>query len=508
MKKKVHQKIDSEKQKIKTRLKNALKCDGEKPMLEPANIKYEISERNGGIAAGGIGLMHSLVKEIGLAKILNTNVEVLKQHHPYHESDHILNIAYNILCGGKALEDIEYRRNNRVYLDALNTASIPDPTTAGDFCRRFTPCSIDALLESINEARLTVWRQQPASFFQQPARIDADGTLVGTKGECKEGIGLSYNGIWGYHPLVISLGNTGETLYLVNRSGNRVSEDGVIPYYHRAIELCRRGGFKEILLRGDSAFSLTSAFDAWDDQGVRFVFGYDARKNLIGQASNIPEEEYENLVRHAERQLKTQPREKPIRYKNIFIVCRSYKNLRQMKEDVVEFDYQPVKCKKVYRMVAVRKLISVEKGFEKLFDEYRYFFYITNNRELSPTEVVNEAGQRCNQENIIQQQQSGVHALHAPLNTLNANWAYMVIASLAWNLKAWLAMLLPIDNNNKKQHLEERRRLLTMEFHSFLQAIIMIPAQIIHTGRRIIYRILSWNPWQETFFRLVERFQL
>jgi hypothetical protein len=183
----------------------------------------------------------------------------------------VLNIAYNLFCGGNCLEDLERLRQDEVYLDALGAQRIPDPTTAGDFCRRFTARDVALLQEIINEVRLKVWGRQPAAFFAE-AVIDADGTLVETTGECKAGMDISYNGVWGYHPLLLSLANTGEPLYLINRSGNRPSSEGAAAWLDRAIDLCFRGGFQKILLRGDTDFSQTEHLDHWDGRGGAVYF--------------------------------------------------------------------------------------------------------------------------------------------------------------------------------------------------------------------------------------------
>jgi len=152
---------------------------------------------------------------------------LLKVHLPYHESDHVLNIAYNILAGGQRLEDIELRRQDEVFLNGLGAERIPDPTTAGDFTRRFSEEDILSLQECINRARLKVWKVQPEGFLKE-AFIDVDGTIAGTDGECKQGIGLSYKGVWGYGPLVVSLANTKEVLYQANRPGNVASHSGSV----------------------------------------------------------------------------------------------------------------------------------------------------------------------------------------------------------------------------------------------------------------------------------------
>jgi hypothetical protein len=183
---------------------------------------------------------------------------------------------------------------------------------------------------------------------------------------------------------------------------------------------------------------------------------------------------------------------------------RNYKVLRQTAEDVVEFSYRPGKCQRDYRVVALRKNISVERGENVLFCEYRYFFYITNDPDMTADEVIDQARQRCDQENLISQLKSDVRALHAPVNTLNANWAYMTMAALAWSLKAWSALLLPVTPRWAEYHNEQRRRLLTMEFRTFRQAFIEIPCQIITTGRRVRWRVLAYNQWLGAFFRLID----
>jgi hypothetical protein len=451
-----------------------------------------------------MGLVARLVDSVGLAEEINSSVHLLRVHRPYFESDHVLNVAYNALCGGRRLEDIELRRRDRVFLDALGAAALPDPTTAGDFCRRFDPDSVLALQEAFNRARLRVWARQDASFFAQTAKIDADATIVGTDGETKQGMDIAYNGVWGYSALLVNLANTAEPLYLSLHGANRPSHEGVIPLYDRAIDLCRRGGFTDILLRGDTDFSLTSEFDRWDGDGVRFVFGYDAKAKLVEVAEAAPDDIYHELAAKADRQIASTPRTRPANVKDGIVRRRGYKTIRPKKEEVVEFSYRPGKCKKDYRVVALRKSLSVERGDNVLFEEYRYFFYITNDWQLTADEVVAEARSRCNQENLIAQLKGGVRALHAPVNTLVANWAYMTMAALAWSLKAWCALLLPISPRWAAQHHEQRRRLLRMEFRTFLQAFIEIPCQIIHHARQTRWRVQAWNPWLGAFFKLFD----
>jgi hypothetical protein len=500
---KLLKKLARRKRRIQARL-DKTKFGGECPVISASNIHYEVADRTQAIAAGGIGMVHQMVKRLGLDVAINRRLNLFKIYLPYSESDHVLNIAYNLLAGGTRLEHLELRRNEEAYLNALGAQRIPDPTTAGDFCRRFGPAHLEALMDVINETRLNVWRQQPEEFFAE-ARIDGDGTMVETYGECKAGMDINHKGEWGYHPLMISLANTGEPLFLVNRSGNRPSHENAAAYFDRAVTLCRQAGFRRITLRGDTDFSQTEHLDRWDTAGVGFVFGFDAKPNLYDLVETLPGTAWTQLVRPAPDTVLTKPRARPENVKEPIVEAREFENIRLAAEWVAEFSYRPGNCQKAYRMIVVWKELEVYKGQAKLFDDRKCFFYITNDWESSPEEIVLRANQRCNQENVIEQQKNGVHALTAPLDNLTSNWAYMVIASLAWSLKAWSALLVPVHGRWKEKHEQEKQTLLRMDFATFRQALIAIPAQIIRGAGKIIYRFLSWNVWQPVFFRLLDQ---
>jgi hypothetical protein len=477
-----------DKHNLETRLARRQYEDQPDSMFKDCNIHYQIADRTRAIGFGGIGAMHKLVCKLRLDRAINNNVMLLERHVPYWESDHVLNIAYNVLTGGTCLEDIERLRNDETYMNGLDAERIPDPTTAGDFLRRFDETWIFALQETFNETRTNIWELQDSSFRKE-AVIDVDGTIAGTTGECKEGMDIAYNGIWGYAPLVVTLANTNEVLYLVNRPGSRPSCDGAVEWMDRAIDRVTPV-FKKVCLRGDTDFSLTHNFDRWDER-VGFVFGYDAKQNLVEMADSLPERNWKQLKRPERYEIKTEERQRPENVKEQVVKEREFKNIRLQSEQVAEFDYRPSHCNKTYRMVVVRKNLTVEKGESRLFDNVKYFFYITNDREKTAQEIVFFANDRGNQENVIGQLKSGINALRMPSDGLVSNWAYMVIATLAWNLKAWYGLVTVAP--------AAHRDILRMEFKRFLVSFMQIPCQIVATGRRLVYRILTHSRHLETF---------
>lgn len=502
----IRHRIESRKRRSAQRLdKFNYPDDLSQPMLRGGSIRYEVAGRAVGTACGGIGLMHQLVRELQLAEAIDARLHLFKIHLPYHESDHVLNLAYNALCDGRCLEDLELRRQDEAYLNLLGATRIPDPTTAGDFCRRFQPGDLQALQAAYDVARRKVWARQPPEFFAE-ARIDADGKTVATDAECKDGIDIAYNGVWGYHPLVVSLANTKEVLRLQNRPGNRPSHEGAAALLDECLALCRGAGFRKIVLRGDTDFSQTAHLDRWHEQGdVTFVFGYDCCASLHLIADDLPPSAWKPLHRPPKYTVQTTPRTKPLRVKQRIVEQRGFKDIQLVDEWVAEFAYRPTACRHTYRMVVVRKNLAVSEPRQgRLFEDYRYFFSITNETAPTAAEIVFTANDRCDQENLLAQL-NACRALHAPVNDLLSNGAYMLMTSLAWNLKAWLALWLPAPPGRwHERHQAQQQSLLTCEFRTFVNRLMRIPCQVLTTGRQLVLRLLAWNDWQPVFFRLAD----
>lgn len=460
-------------------------------MLTSGKITYEVGGNIDAMSFGGIAVVHRMVTKLGLPEQIDEGLQLLKVHLPYHESDHVLNLAYNVLCGGTRLEDIERLRHDAAYMNALGADLIPDPTTAGDFCRRFTEADVVELMDRINAVRPLLWRTRGRDLLGPVAYIDADGTMAPTDGKRKAGIGLSYKGIWGYCPLLITLANTKEVLYLVNRPGNAPSHQDAAGWIDKAIDLVSPHA-PRVCLRGDTDFALTANFDRWA-QRADFLFGMDANAALTRIADGLDDACWRRLQRKVPYQNKTgTTRARRENHKQRIVNAKGYLNLQLNHEDVACFDYQPGRCTRSYKVVALRKNISRSKGEQALLDEVRYFFYITTYTDLTAAEIVELANQRCDQENVIGDLKSGIGALRVPLYDLVSNWAYMLIAALAFNLKSWFALMM-----HRKA---DRRAYIRMEYRRFFHSVILIPAMIGRRARGITVRLIGYTPGLDRLF--------
>jgi Transposase DDE domain group 1 len=463
------------------------------PMLTSGKISYEIGSNVEATPWGGLFAMHRLVTRLGLVKAIDANLELLKIHLPYHESDHVLTLAYSVLCGGARLEDVDRLRNDVPLLNGLGARLLPDPTTTGDFLRRFTEADLLTLMDAINSVRPKLWRGRAADLLGEVAYLDVDGTIVPTAGQLKQGMDISFKGIWGYAPLLVTLANTREVLYLVNRPGNAPSHVDAATWIDKAIALVAPYA-PRVCVRGDTDFALTANFDRWAET-VDFVLGADSIAALRARAEALDASAWKRLQRPAPYETKTgTTRARRHNRKREVVAERGFVNLKLNYEDVAEFTYRPGKCQRAYRVVVVRKNISRAKGEEVLIDEVRYFFYFTTYTAdtHTPAQIVELANDRCDQENIVGQLKSGINALHAPVDDLHSNWAYMLIAALAWNIKSWHAMMM-----HRKQ---DRHGFIRMEFKRFLDTVVRIPAMVVVRARAIVVRLVAYTVSVDRFF--------
>jgi hypothetical protein len=415
---KFKKRIEKRKKKIEERLKNEGDI-GYQPVMNANHIRYELSEKVDATFCGGIGVIHKMNQMLKLPELINSRLQLLATHKPYFESDHILNMAYNVIAGGKCLEDIELRRNDTAYMTALGAKRIPDPTTAGDFLRRFeTEAETSKLFEISNEMNKRVWSVSANGEKRKQARLNIDGKIVETLGEYKEKMDMSYKGIWGFSTLILTEMTTGLHIFCINRGGNILSQEEAEYWIKKAIEVLKEY-FEEILIEGDSAYYLTKMLDGLDMDGVKFIFAVDQLENLIKRTENIDYNEWACLSR-IERDVKKREHKRK-NVKELKIIARGYKHVVQREEYVSEFFYTPTKCKNQYRILVVRQLKELMTDGLFQFYYFQYRFAITNLKESesSTLECLDLIRKRANHENKIEQLESGVYiSICLPKNSM------------------------------------------------------------------------------------------
>ena len=462
-----------------------------RPVFKQRQVRVKPQERGDVTSYGGLCLPHQLVMRLGLDHAINGRVALLKMKLPYFESDHILTHVYNLYVGGHCIEDICHIQHSDAIKRLVGACRIPDPTTAGDFLRRFGPYHLNRFQSAIDEAREKVWRQLPRPRKRE-ATVDMDSTVKQVYGECKQGADFSYNGKWSYHPLLLTLAETNEPLRTINRPGNRPSAEGAGEALAEVLPMVSRH-FKKVRVRGDSKFYQRWTIAECERHGAQFAFAMDGYKVLHEKAENLSNTAWKPFSAHPDARAATgrrlnarhkARRRKRTRYRRRIARRREYRTLTTTREWVAEFPYTMPRHRKdedcglsgrTYRVIVKCQRVEVSEGQDALFQEYRYRFIITNicKSEMNAGEVIRFANGRCDQENTIEQLKNGISALRMPTGELLANGAFLMCGQLAWCLRSWLSSLaLPKET-------------LRWEWSWFRHAFVYVAAKVTQSAREV-----------------------
>jgi hypothetical protein len=428
---------------------------------------------------GGLSLAAGLVRRLGIGRDLDRELSLLSSHRPFHESDHVLTHVYNLYAGGTCIEDIADLQTSEPVRRLLGSARIPDPTTAGDFLRRFDVDALRGLDAVIDRAQEKVWKQRYGKKKAAQAIVDLDSHVHAVYGDQKEGADFSYKGSLAYHPLVISLAGTLECLRLVNRPGNEASALGAETHLRDLFPMLERR-FKQVIVRGDSAFSKQAIFDACDEAGHFFAMVSPAQQNFGDLFEALPGAAWQpyRAQQTGGKQPLCRRRRGPNRRRRI-ARARNKRDLKLTKQWIAEVPYQPTRSAQTYRLIARYQEIE-EREQGELFTFTRFRYVLSNlPASVSAEEVVDLTYQRCDQENLIEQLQHGVAGMRMPTGGLLSNAAFLTCARLAHNLKPWLAQLvLPLE-------------VMRWEWKRFRRAFVYFVARVVHTSRQVHVRIAS-----------------
>lgn len=467
--------------------------DGQR-VFRNRRVRVDLDRRGNTTPYGGLALAVLLGVKLGLARAMDRCCRLLKIHLPFTESDHVLTHAYNLFVGGSCIQDIENLQHSEAVRTLLGACRIPDPTTAGDFLRRFGKRDLADLQEGIDEARVRAWKHMPRRFHRV-ATIDIDSTIKEVYGECKQGADFSYNRKWSYHPLLVTMAETGECLRSINRPGNVGSAEGSEKALREVFELvCPR--FGRVYLRGDSKFCRRTIVSLCEDPRyrVRFAVIKEKSPNLERIADSLPETAWQPFSLRSERQpvaKHRKKRRKRPRYRRRLAEKRRYRDLQTVKQWVTEVPYSLTNCQGTFRLVIRRQEIEERDRQGQLWQLLAYSFFLTNipKEEMTPAEIIRFAYGRCNQENAIEQAKNGLHGLRMPTGTLLANSAYLLAAQIAWCLRAWLSLLaLPNDTSR-------------WEWKWFRQAFVYVSAKIVWAAKTALVRISGSHRWNHHLVR-------
>jgi DDE family transposase len=434
---------------------------------------------------GGLVLAQQFVRRFGVAQCLDQHLRLFKRHAPYCESDHVLALTYTLYADGTCLEDQGALQASEAVRRLVGACRIPDPTTAGDFLRRFkTAAEVEQLSAAIDEVQEQAWSKLPRRVRRRRAQhelalVDLDGHIKPLYGEHKEGADFSYNGRWSYQPLVVSLAGSGECLRVVNQPGNARSSDGAAEALRAVLPRVQRH-FRNALVRGDTDFDRADVFQEVIDAQAYFAIGGRVYPNRAALAQALPESAWQPFIPRAQRGRCSAPARqgRTPNWRKHKAAQRRFRNLRTIGQWIAELSYQPAGLQHPCRMIVRRILIEEQNGQGALFESFRYRLILTNlPRSYSPREIVDLAYQRCDQENVIEQFGAGIAGWRMPVAEFMGNWAWLQVARLAWNLGKWIAQLaLPAE-------------VVRWEWKRFRRHFVYIAAKVLKKGRRLIVQL-------------------
>jgi hypothetical protein len=459
--------------------------------------KLHVEETQADVTSyGGLALATGVARALDLPRLLDERLNLLKRQLPYTESDHVLSQVYNLFVGGSCLEDMANLQGSEAVRRLLGACRLPDPTTAGDFLRRFDQPALDALNHAIDDAQERVWRRRFKKRRQPLAIVDLDSHVREVYGVQKEGADFSYKGTWSYHPLVISLAGTQECLRLINRPGNAPSAEGAANQLRKLLpRLGQR--FRQVIVRGDSAFLDHEILDTCADADQCFAIVMASYPNVVDLADKLPERTWQRFKPRAQREpRKKQQRRRRGNLRRRTARRRNKRDLLLRKQWVAEIPYQPARCKYSYRLIIRRQLIEEVDKQGNLFDLWRYRFALTNLTDRSAEEVLDLTYRRCDQENLIEQLQNGLAGMRMPTGELLSNAAFLCCARLAHNLKSWLAQLaLPNE-------------VARWEWKRFRHAFVYVAATVIRRARQTWVRLAASHRYHGDLARALTRLQI
>jgi len=404
----------------------------------------------------GLSLFYAMAETLQMPKSLDNHVQVKQRDSGYPESEHILALAANAFVGGDFLDDLEALREDDAIKRAIGRKEIPDPTTAGDFCRRFSRGHILQINKAFAEIEHQVYKQRKDI---SDLTIDVDAKVHEVYGKKKQGAAKAYNGVYSLQPMYAFADETDELLHVEVRSGNTHPGAKAVSYLRRLAKKIP-SSVEKIYLRSDSAFYNREVVEFCEEKGWEFSITADQTAALLRAINALAPDAWHQDTENAER---------------------AYG----------EFTYNPVKWKKESRYLVRREREKEKHGQKGLFEKYSYYVVVTNKEgEVKPLMKAHAGRGRC-EKRIAQF--TNEFLSHLPLGEFMANWVYLLCAQLAYNLSLWIRDLV-LPKSYRKKHIKRIRR-----------TIGLIASKVVSGGRQITLRISLLHHWWRDFVQAWER---
>jgi Transposase DDE domain group 1 len=400
----------------------------------------------------GTVLLHDFAQRLGVARLLDEELKVKARERGYGEGQAIEGLVYNLILGGAHLSDLDVLRGDRGTQELMEAEAILAPTTAGEFLRKFDIGDVQDLQRVHGQLQQRVRPHQQATT----CTIDLDSSIYEQASAHKEGSTKAYNGEIGYHPLFAFWAEEGELLFSHLRRGSAHTARNVVWFLRETRKRVPDTAVKK--LRADSGFYSKAVVEWCEAEGFTFTITADQTAPLLEAITALPE--------------------------------RCWRPLPEYElTEVAELRYRPTGWSRPYRYVVKREVAETKAG--ELY--WKYHATVTSEEHQAAREVVGWHLQHADMENAIKEHKSGFGLEKLPTQKFQANWAYLLIGQLAFNLVAWFKRLvLPLSY--------QRATIKTIRHH-----LLNLAGKIVHTARRFFLMISDHYRYQGVWRFAIDR---
>lgn len=389
-------------------------------------------------AHAGVVLLRDFVDRLGVPELIDAEVHVKERERGYPESENILNLCWNAILGGDCLSDLDVLRGDAGIGELIGVGSILAPTTAGEFLRQFTMGDLEDLRRVL---RLTAERVRPQQTSDR-VTVDLDPSLYEQCSTRKEGSRMNYQGQVGYYPIFAFWAEEREMLATHLLRGNARAAPKAVWFLQQVLTLVPDG--KPMYLRADSEFYTWAVIEFCELNRITYAITADQTKSLQRAIAAIPESQWRRYPGDAQ---------------------------------VAELWWAPQR-RAPRRYIVKRQQVTKKDGTR----QWRYHAVITNDHRRSPKKLMKWALGRCTVENLIKEHKNDFGFEKMPTRKFHANWAWLLISQLAWNLVAWFNRLcLP-------------QACHTLTLGTLRHRLFNVAAKIVHQSRQL-FLVLSDENW-------------